>query len=128
MKLLHIIGSMDPQGGGPSEGIRSFAGQMALSGNISEAVCMDNPDSPYMAKDAMNIHAVGQGKGRWKYNPAFLPWLDKNLRNYDAAVLNGLWQYPGYALYRAASRPNMPPYFIFPHGMLDPWFQRTPDR
>jgi glycosyltransferase involved in cell wall biosynthesis len=38
-------------------------------------------------------------------------------------VVHGLWQYQGYATWRAL-RGRFPPYFVFTHGMLDPWFKR----
>src|SRR5205814_1112845 len=42
--------------------------------------------------------------------------------------LHGLWQYPGYLLSRVFREKTAIPYFVFPHGMLDPWFQRAPGR
>src|SRR5262249_11143813 len=42
-------------------------------------------------------------------------------RNYDIVVLNGLWNYMSYGAWRSLHRSAVP-YFVFPHGMLDPWF------
>jgi glycosyltransferase involved in cell wall biosynthesis len=38
--------------------------------------------------------------------------------------VNGVWQYPGFAVWRRLARSHLP-YYVFPHGMLDPWFKRT---
>ena len=38
-------------------------------------------------------------------------------------VVSGLWQYHGFATWRALQRTETP-YFVFTHGMLDPWFKR----
>jgi glycosyltransferase involved in cell wall biosynthesis len=38
-------------------------------------------------------------------------------------IINGLWQYNGWGTIQAL--PSGRPYFVFPHGMLDPWFKRT---
>jgi glycosyltransferase involved in cell wall biosynthesis len=38
-------------------------------------------------------------------------------------VVNGVWSFPGLALHFAARRAGTP-YGIFPHGALDPWFNR----
>jgi len=59
---------------------------------------------------------------------ALSPWLNENLPRFDAVILNGLWQYQSYALSKAARSPDRPAYYVFPHGMLDPWFQRARDR
>jgi glycosyltransferase involved in cell wall biosynthesis len=124
MKLLHVIGSMNPSTGGPCQTIRNFAPWFVEQGNMLEVVCLDDSNSGYMTGDAFRIHALGKGRGSWNYHPALLPWLDKNLPRFDAVILNGLWQYQGYALWKAAKNRKSPPYYIFPHGMLDPWFQK----
>ncbi len=115
---------MNPHTGGPCQTIRNFAPWFIEHGNTLEVVCLDDPNSDYLVGDKIRIHALGQGRGSWNYHPALLPWLDKNLPRFDAVILNGLWQYQGYALWKAAKRPKMPPYYVFPHGMLDPWFQK----
>ena len=124
MKLLHVIGSMNPQTGGPCQMIRSFAPAFIAQGHTLEVVCLDDPGAKYLANESFRIHAVGQGRGAWNHHPALLPWLNEHLREYDAAILNGLWQFQGYALWQASKKPKSPPYYIFPHGMLDPWFQK----
>ena len=39
-------------------------------------------------------------------------------------VVHGLWQYHGFATWRALAG-SATPYVVFPHGMLDPWFKRA---
>jgi glycosyltransferase involved in cell wall biosynthesis len=124
MNLLHVIGSMNPQTGGPCQTIRNFAPSFIGQGNALEVVCLDDPASGYLSGDSFPIHALGQGRGSWNYHPALLPWLDAHLPEFDAVILNGLWQYQGYALWKASKKMEAPPYYIFPHGMLDPWFQK----
>lgn len=124
MKLLHVIGSMNPHTGGPCQMIRNFAPWFIRQGNTLEIVCLDDPDSDYLAGEPFPIHAVGQGRGSWNYHSGLSPWLKEHLADYDAAILNGLWQFQGYALWKAAKCTEAPPYYIFPHGMLDPWFQK----
>src|ERR1044072_231414 len=128
MNLLHVVSSMDPRAGGPCQGIRNFAPETFERGNAMEVVCLDDPASDYFANESLTIHALGEGRGPWAYHAALQPWLDKNLSRFDAVILNGLWQYPGFAISRTQRRPGMPPYFLYPHGMLDPWFQRAPER
>jgi len=38
--------------------------------------------------------------------------------------VHGLWQYSGFGVWRALAGSTTP-YFVFPHGMLDPWFKRA---
>jgi glycosyltransferase involved in cell wall biosynthesis len=128
MKYLHVIASMEPRTGGPCQGVRNLAIQALERGHTLEVVCLDDPTSDYLASETLVLHALGKGRGAWGYHAALRPWLEANLSRFDAVILNGLWLYPGYALSRLALRSDMPPYFVFPHGMLDPWFQRSRER
>ena len=128
MKLLHLISSMNPHAGGPCQGIRNLVPRVCERGNEVEVVCLDDPSSSYLACETVPIHALGKGTGSWCYHPTLRPWLEKNLLRFDAVILNGLWQYPGFTLSRLAGHPDAPPYYVFPHGMLDPWFQCARER
>jgi glycosyltransferase involved in cell wall biosynthesis len=70
------------------------------------------------------VHALGTGSGGYGYSSKLLPWLRVNGSDYDCVVANGLWQYTSFAAWRRFARSETP-YFVFPHGMLDPWFKRT---
>jgi glycosyltransferase involved in cell wall biosynthesis len=128
MNYLHVIGSMDPRTGGPCQGVRNLSLRARERGHSLEVVCLDDPGADYLIQERLKVHALGKGRGAWCYHPALRPWLEANLPRFDAVILNGLWLYPGYVLSQVTRRPNMPPYFVFPHGMLDPWFQRAPKR
>jgi hypothetical protein len=49
--------------------------------------------------------------------------LIENRHRFDGVVVNGLWQYCGFAAWRALSGNT--PYVVFTHGMLDPYFKRA---
>ena len=53
-----------------------------------------------------------------------LTWLDKNINRYDLIIVNGIWQYHNYAVWKVAKKFNKP-YYVFTHGMLDPWFKKN---
>jgi glycosyltransferase involved in cell wall biosynthesis len=125
MKLLHVIGSMNPDTGGPCQMIRSFAPWFLEQGHLLEVVCLNDRDAAFLKSEPFPVHALGQGRGGWNHSPGMTPWFKKHLREFDAVILNGLWQFQGYSLWRASTSVTCaPPYFIFPHGMLDPWFQK----
>lgn len=44
--------------------------------------------------------------------------------NANQIVAHGLWQWPGKVARKHFLDQGIP-YFVFPHGMLDPWFKRT---
>ena len=71
----------------------------------------------------MRVHALGPGALTYCYARRLLPWLRANAHRYDAVIINGIWQYHSYAAWCALHRSDTP-YFVFTHGMLDPWFKR----
>lgn len=50
-------------------------------------------------------------------------WLQRERERFDAVLVQGLWQ--AGATVRASLRGTRIPYFVFPHGMLDPWIARA---
>jgi glycosyltransferase involved in cell wall biosynthesis len=49
--------------------------------------------------------------------------LKKNKQNYDLVLVHGLWQYAGFATFKALKNSNIP-YCIYPRSMLDPYFNK----
>jgi glycosyltransferase involved in cell wall biosynthesis len=124
MKILHIISSVNPAGGGPIEAVKQLASVSACDGHQVEVASLDAPDAPHVKKFPLPIYPLGPGATSYLYGARFVPWLRGNARNYDAVIVNGLWQYHSFGAWRAL-RNCSTPYFVFTHGMLDPWFART---
>ena len=97
---------------------------IANAGHHVEIVTLDPPNSPFLRATSLSVHAIGTGRGGYGYAPDLLPWLRANGGRFDRVIVNGLWQYPGFAVWRRFAG-SATPYFVFPHGMLDPWFKRT---
>jgi glycosyltransferase involved in cell wall biosynthesis len=136
MKLLHLISSLDPAGGGPIEGLlRQNEACGGSDGPIKrEIASLDLPGSPHVSRTPLPVHALGRGqRGGWPWDralrhygwsPDYVPWLRANVASFDAVIVHGLWNYAAFGASRVL--PGGPtPYFVFPHGMMDPWFRRT---
>ena len=123
MKYLHLIPSVDPSGGGPIEGALRLHEALVALGHSGEFACVDHPDAPFVAAFPARTHALGPASNRYGYSAQLVPWLSGHAGNYDAVIVNGLWQFPGFAARRALGGSTTP-YFVFTHGMLDPWFKR----
>ena len=138
MKVLRVIPSMNPSRGGPPQGIRNSIPALQALGVHNEVVSLDDPTAPFLDQDAFTVHALGAGISSWNYNDKLVSWLIDNLGRFDAVVIHGLWLYPSYAVWKSKRslekhiRKNayvpIPKIFVMPHGMLDPYFQRTPGR
>jgi glycosyltransferase involved in cell wall biosynthesis len=115
---------VDPKGGGPIEGVKQLAMANQLFGHSIEVASLDAPNAECLRQFPLPVHALGPGLLKYGYSSRMLPWLRKNARNYDIVVVNGLWQYHGFAVWRALHKSETP-YVVFTHGMLDPWFKHT---
>ena len=120
MRILHIIGTLNPEAGGPTESVRVLLSYGPI-GYTGEVVTLDHPDAPYLADIGFPIHALGPTSTTYGFNSRLLPWLIANRHRFDGVVVNGLWQYCGYAAWRALAGNT--PYVVFTHGMLDPYFR-----
>ena len=124
MRILHVIPTMNPLGGGPIEGLRQLAVTTMRLGHAVEVASLDGPDASWLHGFPFSVHALGPAKFGYRYAANLAPWLRAHAKDYDALIVEGIWQYHGYAVWKALHRTKTP-YYVFTHGMLDPWFKHT---
>jgi glycosyltransferase involved in cell wall biosynthesis len=121
VKILRCIRSLNPAHGGPLESVKQSTLVLQRRGHEVEIASLDAPGAHDFPAP---VHALGPGRGSYGYSARYVPWLKKNHARFDAIVVHGIWQYPSFGVWRAL-HGTPTPYFVFPHGMLDPWFKRT---
>jgi glycosyltransferase involved in cell wall biosynthesis len=124
MKILRSTHTVNPARGGPIESIRQSSAALRRRGHEVEIVSLDAPDDPWVREAPAPVHALGPGLGSYGYSSRFSRWIKEHRAEFDAVIVQGLWQYSSFGVWRALARTSTP-YFVFPHGMLDPWFKRT---
>jgi glycosyltransferase involved in cell wall biosynthesis len=122
MRILHIIGTLNPAAGGPTESVRVLLSYGPI-GYTGEVVTLDDPKSPYLQNIDFPVHALGPTRTTYGFNRKLMTWLKANRERFDGVVVNGLWQYCGYAAWRTLAGNT--PYVVFTHGMLDPYFKHA---
>lgn len=129
MRLLHVISSMNPKDGGVCKAVQDIIIGMQKTDPLlkNEVVCMDNPNDLFLKNYNFKIHSLGKGKTSWSYNVKLYYWLKKWHNQYDFIIVHGLWQYQSYLFQKLKSEINLN-YWIMPHGMLDPYFQKAKNR
>lgn len=91
-----------------------------------EVACLDRPNAAWLDQIPATVHALGPGVLNYGFSPRFADWVKANCHRFDVVVINGLWQFSSYGTWLALQGTTTP-YIVFPHGMLDPWFnQRYP--
>ncbi|MBD3795834.1 MAG: glycosyltransferase, partial [Epsilonproteobacteria bacterium] len=124
MKILHVVPSLNLEAGGVAQGVISITGFYKELGVETTVLTLDGLDVYLPDTDHLKVIKLGKGKGVFSYHPELTPWLKQHAHEYNAVIVDGLWQYHGYAVYKALKGTNIP-YYVFPHGMLDPWFKHT---
>jgi glycosyltransferase involved in cell wall biosynthesis len=123
MRILHIMGTLDPAAGGPSQSVRVLMSYASI-GYVGEVVTFDDPKAPWLKTLGFPVHPLGPAGSTYGFNSHLVPWIKANRHRFDGIVVNGLWQYCGLAARRALSGTNTP-YLVFTHGMLDPYFKHA---
>jgi glycosyltransferase involved in cell wall biosynthesis len=132
MRILEIIGTVDPRDGGAIEGLIRQSEVRAQRGLETHIASLDGPEAPWVLDCPVKTFGLGAGipnfRGplweRYGYTPRFVRWLRDNVTDYDIVVVNGLWTYASLASRRVLPASAVP-YVVFPHGMLDPWFRTS---
>ena len=124
MRILHIVGTISPAAGGPTEVIRMLI--RYASTELPPAASARHPRTiprpRFSASCHFPVHALGSSRKRW-FRPALLKWLRKNRSRFDGVIVHGLWEFTGLSALLGAAK--FPGYVVFTHGMLDPYFKRA---
>ena len=105
--------------------VRQLVDAYVEAGDTIEVLCGDSPGETFLNSVACPLHALGPSHlGNFAFSPRLWRWLRQNAHRFDGIVMNGIWTFPDLAV-RAAARRAQVPYGVFPHGALDPWFNRT---
>jgi hypothetical protein len=59
LRILHVIGSVNPAAGGPIEGVRQLSKVNSGYGHTIEVLTLEDPSSPWLGKLGFPVHAMG---------------------------------------------------------------------
>lgn len=126
MNILHVICTTDSESGGPIQAVERIAEVLVSDGNYAEVVSLEPQEVVSARRKRFPCHCtgVGSGIGRYRYNPDLVEWVRNRAQDFDVVIAHGVWNYSSAAVWRAL-RGQGTPYFLFTHGMLDPWFRDT---
>jgi glycosyltransferase involved in cell wall biosynthesis len=124
VKILQLVHTLDPSVGGVATSVLALSRGLARRGHKIDIVVLDEPSATWISNVDLTVHALGSGVTSYRYSRALLPWLRQQGGDYDRVIVNGIWQYLSFAAWRRYAGCSIP-YYVFPHGMLDPWFKET---
>jgi glycosyltransferase involved in cell wall biosynthesis len=130
LKILDIILDLDPSGGGPQHTVRAMSRVWRSLGHQADILTLDAADAPYLEPDlpvfALGRQGARRGRShpfaRYGYSRGAAAKAARIVRDYDVVLVHGLWNYSTLLARRVLIGAGVP-YFVFVHGMLDPWHQ-----
>lgn len=120
MRILRVISSADTKNGGPINGVVNSSSLMA-SESIEVTVISLDGEKEECNRDGVRYVSLQSSFGKLKYSSGLKRWLFENINQYDAVIIHGVWQLHSYVTAKVCKKFGVP-YYIFTHGMLDPWF------
>jgi glycosyltransferase involved in cell wall biosynthesis len=123
LKILHAIPSLSPADGGPPQVVLDMALASRAIGVEVEVLCLDRPESDFLSGYPVPVRALGSDKVRSSFTSELPQWFRAHAGEYDGIVVHSIWNYLGISVRKVAREQHFP-YVIFPHGALDPWFNR----
>ena len=122
VRILQVIASTDVRSGGPLECALRFGLEWARDGHEVEFVSLEDPLDVAHRNFPIALTATGRGFTRYRFNLGLTRWVRREAGRFDVVLLHGLWNYSSVGAWLGL-RGSKTPYFIFVHGMLDPWFR-----
>jgi glycosyltransferase involved in cell wall biosynthesis len=129
LKILHVIPSVAPRYGGPSQAVFTTCRALQDQG-ATVLIATTNADGSGELPVALGEEINYQGAPtiffdrQWsealKYSRPLALWLDRNVKNFDLAHIHAVFSHACVAAARAC-RKNGVPYLVRPLGTLDPW-------
>lgn len=117
-RIVHIIHSINPSHGGTTEAVRLLTGNQ--EGVEQVVISSDDPKDCWGRDWDAKTVLTGPAHTKFGWNPRLKECLRFEFRDVRAVVIHGLWQYHTLASASVARKTQIP-YYVFPHGMLDPW-------
>src|SRR5438105_4900304 len=119
MKVLHVIPSVSPARGGPSEALRVLVDARIQEG-VEVDVATTDDDGPRARRRATDCFCFPRQTSFYSFSWPLTTWLMKRARDYDLLHIHGLFSYAPTAAALIAKSQRVP-YILRPLGTLAPW-------
>src|SRR5947207_6593750 len=132
MKALHVIPSVSPRYGGPSQALAQMCKALIALGVNTQIASTDAEPGGRIAVDLEKptthegvpaIFFKKQWSEAFKYSPDLAHWLSESVSRFDVVHIHAVFSHACLAAARACRRHGIP-YIIRPLGTLDPWSMR----
>jgi hypothetical protein len=89
MNILRVISSVNPEGGGPINGLVNSSRELVKFGHVVEIVTLDDPEASWVNESEFPVTSFKSVLGTFSYSSAFSKWLELNVDKYDVVIIHG---------------------------------------
>ena len=127
IRVLHVIRSIDSSTGGPAFAVAQMGKVLSthkVSMDVATTVSANGdkeepPGATQIIQNAGRCFRFPRQIGKtWSFSWQLWNWLKKNIQNYDAVHITGVFTFPVFIAARQAQKAGVP-YIIRPAGTLD---------
>ena len=72
LKILQLVHTLDPSGGGVAAAVLGLSRGMANRGNKIDIVVLDEPSAPWLRDVGLPVHALQTGRTSYRYSSRLL--------------------------------------------------------
>ena len=132
MKVLHVIPSVSPKYGGPSQALTAMCRALMARGVEVQIASTDAEPFGHLGVALESLTSYQrvpaiffrrQLSEAFKYSGSMTRWLNRNVARFDLVHIHGVFSHSCIAAARACRRQRIP-YLLRPLGNLDPWSLR----
>ncbi|HEY1791498.1 MAG TPA: glycosyltransferase [Opitutaceae bacterium] len=122
LRILHVLQPAETDAGRSIEDVCGLSVLQKEFGHSVEFLTIGKARSARLEELGAPIHKVRGRWGRYGYSPEMVRWIRGNAARFHCIVVHGVWDFCGLGTWLALRKAGIP-YFIIPHGTLDPWFK-----
>jgi glycosyltransferase involved in cell wall biosynthesis len=129
LRVLHVIPSISPERGGPSEAVRTILKALARRGVKVDVAATDDdgdtrrlqvPHDRFVDLDGQRVRYFPRQVLKYSASYPLARWLARSIQDYDLVHTHGLFTFAPIAAAWHARRAGVP-CIMAPHGVLDSW-------
>jgi glycosyltransferase involved in cell wall biosynthesis len=122
LRILHVFRPVDSDAGRSIESVCELSRAQRQFGHVIEILTLGKPNGKWLEELHVRTHVLGKGWGTYGYSAELVRWMNENAGGYDCAIVHGIWDFCALGTWWSL-RDSTVPFFIYTHGMLDPWFK-----
>ena len=120
LRILHTLPTVDSGAEDSVRDVIELAAAQRKFGHEMEIVSLGRPESDGLGGLGVTVHRLPRSRLPYGYSAEFVRWMKAHATRFDCVIIHGVFEFNSYGAWLALRDMSIP-YFVFTHGMLEPW-------